>query len=452
MADSWKPDQNSPEYLAKQGKQYLQKAVEAFERANVSKIDKTTKELIVRLNNCFGEVEVNKANSKIQTEKQNSKPVLMADVNTNKVFGKNISRESIQKIEFIKVRKSLVPDGAWNVSTDNNREIWAWIEKDNEVILKIGSANGMYANSDCTNLFDGYSNVREIEFHDLFDTSLVTNMQSMFCKCRRLKKIDVSEFNTALVTNMRQMFCGCRNLEEVNVSSFDTSKVTNMSQMFCGCKNLKEVDVSSFDISKVTDAQRMFASCRILEKPNMSEFNFNEGTLVQGIFMDSGATNFLPHELAGSRKKTLQIFNFEELKKRRYDRNYQGNSIEKICGKFLSYEENQNMNTIQKDRMIHTLKIASEDKIYFIHDDSLFQRGKNGFAITDKGIYICETLNAEGFVPWKEFKEYEIINSKTGCVEAGQSGNCRVIAYIAGMERRLQVEMLLIEIHKFLNQ
>lgn len=141
-----------------------------------------------------------------QTEKQSFKPILMADVNTNKVFGKDISRESIQEIEFIKVRKSLVPDEAWNVSADNNKEIWAWIEKDNGGILKIGSANGMYANPDCTNLFDGYSNVRKIEFHDLLDTSLVTNMRSMFCKCRRLKKIDVSEFNTALVTNMRQMF------------------------------------------------------------------------------------------------------------------------------------------------------------------------------------------------------------------------------------------------------
>ena len=386
-----------------------------------------------------------------QIERQSSKPVLMADVNTNKVFGKNILRESIQKIEFIKVRKSLVPDGAWNVSADSNKEIWAWVEKDNGVILKIGSANSMYANPDCTNLFDGYSNVRKIEFHDLLDTSLVTNMRSMFCKCRRLKKIDVSGFNTALVTDMRQMFCGCRNLEEVNVSGFDTSKVTNMSQMFCGCRNLKEVDVSSFDISKVTDAQRMFASCRILEKPNMADFNFNEETSVQGMFIDSGLTDIFPNELNGPRrkKKTLKILNSEALKKRKHDRRYQGNSIEEICRNFLSYKENKKIDTGQRKNIISTLKISSSEKIYLIHDDSWFKRGKNGFAITDKGVHIHEVLGTVIFVSWEEFQEYEEIS---GGLRAGKKGKCRAIAYITETEDMLQIEMLLIAIHKYLNQ
>ena len=388
-----------------------------------------------------------------QTEKQSSKPVLMAYVNTNKVFGKNILRESIQEIEFVKVGETLKPYGAWDISADQNKTIWAWTEnaENKMLLLKIGSEDGIYANTSCAHLFEGYSNTTKIVFHDLFDTSLVTNMRSMFCKCRRLKKLDGSKFNTALVTDMRQMFCGCRNLEEVNVSGFDTSKVTNMSQMFCGCRNLKEVDVSSFDISKVTDAQRMFESCRILEKPSMSDLNFKERTLVQGMFRDSGLTDMFPDELNGPRKKkkTLKILNSEELKKRKHDRTYQGNSIEEICRNFLSYKENRNTDTGKKDNIIKTLKVLSSEKIYLIHDDSWFKRGKNGFAITDKGIHIHEVLGTAIFVSWEKFQEYEEIS---GYLRAGKKGKCRAIAYITGTEEMLQVEMLLIAIHEYLNQ
>lgn len=502
VTDHWKVDKNSPEYLAKQGKEYLQKAVELFEKANVNKADEPTRGLIIRLNNCLGGVNINGAGERKETQTESSKPVLMADEDTRKVFGQNISRESIRGIEFVKIKKVQVPSEAWDISTEKNRRINAWTENvEGKIILKIGSKSGVYANPDCCSLFEGYSNVEKIEFNDLlntsyvsdmrnmfsgcrnlrgldvsgfntsnvtdmsqmfrecanlkeldisnFDTSRVTNMQSMFCKCRNLKKINISGFNTTFVTNMRQMFCGCRTLEEIDVSHFDTSNVTDMSQMFCGCRTLKEVDVRNFNTDKVTDVQRMFASCRNLVRPNAADFKFHEGTLVQGMFVDSGLTRLFGDGADGPAqrmKKTLKVLNSDTPQFRQYNKSYQGNSIEEICKNFLSDKENSDINTDDNGKLRKTLKIAEEEPVYLLHDDSWFGRGKNGFAITEKGIYSCELLEHAKFVPWEEFQDCTEIEG----IKVKLKGTWSVITYTS--IGAIRIETLLISIHKFLNQ
>ena len=128
---------------------------------------------------------------------------------------------------------------------------------------------------------------------------------------------------------------------------------------------------------------------------------------------------------------------------------HEGSSIAEICLKFLSYEENKGIDTGRKDNIINTLKIPSGDTIYLIHDDSWFKRGKNGFAITDRGVYVKDIGEAADFVPWEEFRKCKNIESKSCYVTA----DGRKIAYITGGDRlRSQVERLFITIYKLLNE
>ena len=92
---------------------------------------------------------------------------------------------------------------------------------------------------------------------------------------------------------------------------------------------------------------------------------------------------------------------------------YDGSSIAEICLKFLSYEENKGIDTGRKDNIINILKIPSGDTIYLIHDDSWFKRGKNGFAVTDRGVYVKDIGEAADFVPWEEFRKCKNIESKS---------------------------------------
>ena len=93
-----------------------------------------------------------------------------------------------------------------------------------------------------------------------FDTSNVTNMQSMFYVCNRLTSLNVTNFDTSNVTTMQSMFYNCYDLTSLDLSSFDTSNVTNMSYMFWICSSLTSLDMRNADFSSVTTYSSMFSS------------------------------------------------------------------------------------------------------------------------------------------------------------------------------------------------
>lgn len=146
-------------------------------------------------------------------------------------------------------------------------------------------------------------------------------------------------------------------------------------------------------------------------------------------------------------KKELRVLNQSDLDNYKDKRNYTGKTIEEICQNFLSYEDLQHINTGQKDNIINTLKIPSDDKIYLIHDDSWFKRGIEGFAVTSGGIYSRQARCQEVFISWKEFKE---------CTEITTKGSHNAILLdkkeiFTGFYDTLHIELLLISLYKMLN-
>ena len=93
-----------------------------------------------------------------------------------------------------------------------------------------------------------------------FDTSGVTDMESMFYNCKYLESIPL--FDTSNVADMESMFGWCNSL--VSVPKFNTSGVNKMAYMFEGCKSL--VSVPLFNTSRVTDMERMFQGCYSLSE------------------------------------------------------------------------------------------------------------------------------------------------------------------------------------------
>ena len=126
-------------------------------------------------------------------------------------------------------------------------------------------------------LFQQLNNLSEINFSN-FNTSKVTDMQSMFSECKFLTNLDLSSFNTSKVTDMECMFTGCENLINIDLSSFDTTKVLDMSSMFSYCNSLTTLDVSSFNTTNVTKMYAMFAGCTSLTSLDLSNFNMSSVT------------------------------------------------------------------------------------------------------------------------------------------------------------------------------
>ena len=65
------------------------------------------------------------------------------------------------------------------------------------------------------------------------------------------------------------MFCGCKALTNINLSNFNIQNVTDMSYIFCGCKSLTNINLSNFNIQNVTDISFMFLECDSLKKENV---------------------------------------------------------------------------------------------------------------------------------------------------------------------------------------
>lgn len=100
--------------------------------------------------------------------------------------------------------------------------------------------------------------ISAIENPPYLNTSNVTNADSMFYKCAKLKNIPTYDFSK--VTNMVHMFTKCFNL--TNIPQLDTHNVENIEFCFTDCTRLKSVPL--LDFSKVTNADMIFSSCTSL--------------------------------------------------------------------------------------------------------------------------------------------------------------------------------------------
>ena len=126
------------------------------------------------------------------------------------------------------------------------------------------------------------------------DTENVTDMNSIFHSCTKLKEINFGQnFNTLNVTNMHGMFYECSSLTKLNLNNFDTTKVSDMEFMFYGCSNLKNLDISNFNTLKVTNMGSMFSGCSRLENLDISNFNTAKDTIMEWMFYNCSSLNVL---------------------------------------------------------------------------------------------------------------------------------------------------------------
>lgn len=159
-----------------------------------------------------------------------------------------------------------------------------------------------------------YSNLPSIDIRH-FDTSNVTNMDSMFLALKNVTSLDLSNLNTQRVVNMSNMFSlskslvslnisnwkndSCTNmsfmfsnlgsLTDLNIDGFTTQNVTNMTSMFNGVKRLENLDLSGFNTGRVTRMDLMFQDMESLKTINLSRFNTSSVTTMSHMFFMTNA-------------------------------------------------------------------------------------------------------------------------------------------------------------------
>ena len=100
-------------------------------------------------------------------------------------------------------------------------------------------------------MFNMCQKLKEIKGINNFNTSQVTNMESVFKDCEELEYLDLSNFNTIKVIDMESMFKKCINLKEIKgINNFKIFKNTKKDEIFSGCINLRNLELSYFDDSQ----------------------------------------------------------------------------------------------------------------------------------------------------------------------------------------------------------
>lgn len=199
---------------------------------------------------------------------------------------------NLKNIEFV---NGIAPNGTEfiDVSKEQNESIQLWTDTSGNSY--IGSKKKIYGNSNSSYLFynaSGANTLKSIVFNNYFDTSEITNMNSMFRKTSNLTSLDLTGWDTSKVTNMSFMFFGMDALTNLNVSTWDTSNVTNMRSMFSltqantttNQSKLTTLNIANWNTSKVTDMSSMFFGQDALTTLNLSNWDTSKVTNMSNVF------------------------------------------------------------------------------------------------------------------------------------------------------------------------
>ncbi|MBP5684801.1 MAG: BspA family leucine-rich repeat surface protein [Bacilli bacterium] len=198
--------------------------------------------------------------------------LMVHDSSNTKTFGKSINRDSFESITT--VDDIMIPATAidfWDVSAEQNGSVLAWYtdtDNDSKYELYIGQEDGVKANTNSSYAFYYFRNAEIIDLTN-FDTSTVTNMNSMFYYTGynvSTFELDLTNLDTSKVTNMSYMLYSAGYTATTwnigNLSNWDTSKVINMSNMFftAGYNSTTWTigNLNNWDTSTVTNMNSMF--------------------------------------------------------------------------------------------------------------------------------------------------------------------------------------------------
>lgn len=78
-----------------------------------------------------------------------------------------------------------------------------------------------------------------------WDTSKVTNMESMFYNCSNLTSLDIGNWDVRNVESLYNFFYDCKKLEVVDMSNWETNNLENTSGLFSNCISLHTVKLNN---------------------------------------------------------------------------------------------------------------------------------------------------------------------------------------------------------------
>jgi len=192
----------------------------------------------------------------------------------------------------IKPSESIIddPNHLWS-TTNSECPVLFWI--DGNILKYWTEARKILLPKDCSDMFCGWNNLKDISGLKDFDASEIENMERMFCQISVLNLNSIKDWNTSNVKNMSQVFANCDSLTSVTeINNWDVSNVENMFIMFAQCHNITDIDISKWDTQNVTNMQEMFQGSNKLTKIYVSD-KFKVDNVTNSVKMFGACTSLI---------------------------------------------------------------------------------------------------------------------------------------------------------------
>ncbi|MGN0633284.1 MAG: SpaA isopeptide-forming pilin-related protein [Oscillospiraceae bacterium] len=243
-----------------------------------------------------------------------------AKLNSGSEIAKTFNTLSGDKTQITAIKYSQIAPTEEQMSNKisiNNSEIevYAWYDSDNTTIYWWSEDKSPLVNSNMSNTFSSFSNLKDISGLMNWDTSAVTAMNGLFQSCSNLENVSaLKKWDTSKVTTMEYMFKACSTLSDITgLENWDTSKVTTMNQMFLNCYELNEtVPLSNWETGSVTNMNSMFSSCKKLSNlSGLNNWDTSNVTNMNSMFKNcSGLTDISALEWGS---KTSKVTNMQSM-------------------------------------------------------------------------------------------------------------------------------------------
>lgn len=140
-------------------------------------------------------------------------------------------------------------------------------------------------NISLSRMFMGCENLERVDITPFITHgTIITGIDRAFANCQALPSIwFIGQLNTSACTSMEMTFFNCP-LSSLDLSGWDTSNVTDMNSMFWGCGNLTTLDLSNFNTSACTSFTNMFLNCVGLTSLDLSSFDFSNARYYDNMF------------------------------------------------------------------------------------------------------------------------------------------------------------------------
>ena len=140
--------------------------------------------------------------------------------------------------------------------------------------------------------FGDLQSLESLDLTNLKSSNNSINMNSMFCNSNKLNKLIFPE-TSIKSNNMKCMFCKCEMLKNLDLTNFDTSLVTDMNKMFYYCIRLVSINITSFKTSSVKNMAGMFKCCHSLTSIDLSNFDVYQVTTFYNMFEHCKRLNYI---------------------------------------------------------------------------------------------------------------------------------------------------------------